>query len=73
MAGNTSAMHGSDPSGGVSAFRGGASTDGTADIGIPGDKFVVGNESASEIVLSQDNSGFNRALSGAAQGNNDDI
>lgn len=62
-------MHGSDPSGGVSAFRGGASTDGTADIGIPGDKFIVGNESASEIIQSNDISGVNRALSN----NNEDI
>lgn len=71
MMGNASALHGSDPSGGgVSAFRGGASTDGTQDIGIPGDKFIVGNESASEIVQSNDMSGMNRAFSG---GNNDDI
>ena len=68
--GNSSALHGSDPSGGVSAFRGGASTDGTADIGIPGDKFVVGNESNSEIMNSHDMSGVNRALSGSA---NEDI
>ena len=41
----------SDPSGGISAFRGGASTDGTHDHGVPTDKFVVG-DSASEIMKS---------------------
>ena len=44
----------SDPSGGISAFRGGASTDGTHDHGVPADKFVVGGDSASEIMKSQE-------------------
>ena len=43
----------SDPSGGISAFRGGASMDGTQDHGVPTDKFVVG-DSASEIMKSQE-------------------
>ena len=47
-------MHGSgrmsNPSGGISAFRGGASTDGTQDHGVPTDKFVVG-DSTSEGAL----------------------
>ena len=64
-------MHGSDPSGGVSAFRGGASTDGTGDMGIPNDKFIVGNESASEILQSNSMSGVpQRAYSGVG---NEDI
>ena len=50
-------MHGSgrqsDPSGGISAFRGGASMDGTHYDGVPTDKFVVG-DSTSEVVRSQE-------------------
>lgn len=50
-------MHGSgrqsDPSGGISAFRGGASMDGTHYDGVPTDKFIVG-DSTSEVVRSQD-------------------
>jgi len=41
----------SDPSGGISAFRGGASQDGTHDVGVPTDKYVVG-DSASEVFAS---------------------
>ena len=52
-------MHGSgrqsDPSGGISAFRGGASMDGyDAGVdasGVPQDKFVVG-DSASDMITS---------------------
>ena len=44
-------MHGSarqsDPSGGISAFHGGASMDGTADGGVPTDKYLIG-DTASE-------------------------
>ena len=43
----------SDPSGGISAFRGGASMDGTQDA-IPTEKYVVGADSASDAVMSQD-------------------
>ena len=43
----------SDPSGGISAFRGGASMDGTQDHGVPTDKFSVG-DSTREIAKSQD-------------------
>lgn len=43
----------SDPSGGLSAFRGGASVDGTQDA-IPADKFIVGGDSASEALMSQE-------------------
>ena len=43
----------SDPSGGISAFRGGASMDGTHFDGVPTDKFIVG-DSTSEVVRSQD-------------------
>ena len=80
MAADGSHMHGSgrqsDPSGGVSAFRGGASMDGAADIGIPGDKFVVGGESGSEFVGSKEQiqhvaSGQNTA--GAISGTNEDL
>ena len=45
----------SDPSGGVSAFRAGASMDGTQDHGVPTEKFVVGsNDTASEIMNSKE-------------------
>ena len=43
----------SDPSGGISAFRGGVSMDGTYHDGVPTDKFIVG-DSTSEAVRSQD-------------------
>ena len=43
----------SDPSGGISAFRGGASMDGTHFDGVPTDKFIVG-DSTSEVLRSQD-------------------
>ena len=43
----------SDPSGGISAFRGGASMDGTHDHGVPADKFIVG-DSGSEQVKGQE-------------------
>ena len=43
----------SDPSGGISAFRGGISMDGTQDA-IPTEKYQVGGDSASEAMLSQD-------------------
>ena len=43
----------SDPSGGLSAFRGGASVDGTQDA-IPAEKFIVGGDSASEALMSQE-------------------
>ena len=53
---NSNLMHGSgrqsDPSGGISAFRGGASQDGTHYSGVPEDKFVVG-DSTSEVGRSQ--------------------
>ena len=59
LPGQMSNMHGSgrqsDPSGGISAFRGGASMDGyDAGVdasGVPQDKFVVG-DSASDMITS---------------------
>ena len=41
----------SNPSGGISAFRGGASMVGTQDLGVPTDNFVVG-DSTSEVLKS---------------------
>ena len=55
----------SDPSGGLSAFRGGASMDGTqGDGAIPTEKYVVGGDAASEAVMSQDYHGGNNDLQG---------
>ena len=67
VAADNSRIHASDPSGGVSAFRGGASMDGTENIGIPEDKFAVGGYSGSEIIQSQD---F-RGNAGSRVNNND--
>lgn len=40
----------SDPSGGISAFRPGASMNDTQEaVGVPPEKFVVGGETASEV------------------------
>ena len=75
MAQDNSHMHGSgrqsDPSGGVSAFRGGASMDGMGDVGIPNEKFVVGGaESGSELVASKEQM-QQLSASAAAAGNED--
>ena len=51
----------SDPSGGISAFHGGASMDGTADGGVPTDKYLIG-DTASEVMRSNEDRKENEDL-----------